>query len=64
MSPAFNSLQDFLLMSGHGVYVWLAWGLALPILASLLILPRLRRRRLLAELRRRDTTGNDRGPSR
>ena len=51
-------------MSGHGVYVWLAWGLAVPILASLLILPRLRRRRLLAELRRRDAAGNDSWPRR
>ncbi|MDO5652043.1 MAG: heme exporter protein CcmD [Moraxella sp.] len=29
MTPYFESFADFISMGGHGVYVWLCWGLVL-----------------------------------
>lgn len=48
----FASFADFLAMNGHGVYVWIAYGVSLAALAALVIQPRLRRRQLQRELAR------------
>ncbi len=47
----FESLIDFLLMDGHGIYVWgsyLITGLALSLL---ILLPLLKRKRVLIQVR-------------
>ena len=48
----FDSLQDFLQMSGHGPYVWSAYAISFAVMLWLVISPLRRRRLLLAELRR------------
>ncbi len=50
---SFNSFSEFLSMGGHGLYVWLSYGLGAVILAANLILPQLARTRLLHEQKRR-----------
>jgi heme exporter protein D len=40
-------------MGGHGLYVWLSYGLGVVLIAANLILPKLSRNRLLAEQKRR-----------
>lgn len=49
----FNSVSEFLAMGGHGLYVWLSYGLGLVVIIANLILPKLSRNRLLAEQKRR-----------
>jgi heme exporter protein D len=46
----FESLQTLLSMDGHGVYVWLAYGVTLVVIAAALIAPQRRRNRLLRQL--------------
>jgi len=50
---SFNSVSEFLAMGGHGLYVWLSYGLGAAIIVANLVLPRLSRNRLLAEQKRR-----------
>jgi len=50
---SFNSVSEFLAMGGHGLYVWLSYGLGVAIIAANLVLPKLSRNRLLAEQKRR-----------
>ena len=45
--------QDFFHMGGYAVYVWTSYGLAAVVLLANLAIPRLRRRRVLADLARR-----------
>ena len=49
----FNSVSEFLAMGGHGLYVWLSYGLGLVVIVANLVLPKLSRNRLLAEQKRR-----------
>lgn len=46
----FDSLNAALSMEGHGVYVWLAYGVTLVVIAVVLVAPLRRRRRLLKRL--------------
>lgn len=48
----FESLQDFLQMSGHGPYVWSAYVISIAVMLWLVISPQRRRRRLLADVER------------
>jgi len=48
----FDSVQDFLQMSGHGPYVWSAYAISFAVMLWLVISPLRRRRLLLLELRR------------
>lgn len=48
----FESLQDFLQMSGHGPYVWSAYVISIAVMLWLVISPLRRRRRLLADVER------------
>lgn len=50
---SFNSFSEFLSMGGHGLYVWLSYGLGLAVILINVILPRLQRNRLLVEQKRR-----------
>jgi len=43
----FDSLQDFLQMSGHGPYVWSAYVISIAVMLWLVISPLRRRRQLL-----------------
>lgn len=44
-------MADFLAMGGYGVYIWPAYGVFVIVLAIDAIAPRVRRRRVLTELR-------------
>ena len=49
----FDSLADFLAMGGHGLYVWLAYGIALVILVLNVVLPWRMNRQFFSEQARR-----------
>lgn len=48
-----NALQTFFAMGGYAAYVWPAYALFFIVLLADTVAPRLRRRRVLAELRAR-----------
>ena len=50
---AFESFADFLDMGGHGLYVWLCYGLGLLIILMSLILPLQQGKTIKRDLRRR-----------
>ncbi|GAA0787874.1 heme exporter protein CcmD [Marinobacterium sediminicola] len=50
---SFDSFSEFLSMGGHGLYVWLSYGLGVVILVANLIVPKLARDHLLKEQKRR-----------
>lgn len=49
----FDSLADFLAMGDHGLYVWTAYAVGAAVFLFNLISPRLLRRRLVTEHKRR-----------
>ena len=46
----FESMQDFLQMSGHGPYVWSAYVISIAVMLWLVISPLRRRRQLLLDV--------------
>lgn len=54
---AFNSFGEFLAMGGHGLYVWLAYGVALGVLIFNLLSPKLIKKRLIEDMKRRERRG-------
>jgi heme exporter protein D len=50
---AFETFSDFLNMGGHGLYVWLSYGLGLLTIALCLYLPIIQGREMRRSLRRR-----------
>ena len=48
-SMEFSSWQDFVAMGGHGLYVWLAYGLTLVVIVFNVIQPMLRRRQIIRQ---------------
>lgn len=54
LSLQFSSLADFLAMGKHGFYVWSAYGITLIIVVFNLIVPLMKRRNLLLEIRRNE----------
>lgn len=46
----FDSFSAALAMEGHGIYVWLAYGMTLMVIAAVIVAPLRRRRRLLQQL--------------
>lgn len=46
----FDSFQAVLAMNGHGVYVWTAYFVTIVMIAIILIVPIVRRRRFLRQL--------------
>lgn len=55
MTPAFSSWSAFFAMGGYAFYVWLAVICTLIPLGALLLHTLLQRRRLLAEIRQRQS---------
>ena len=51
---SFGSLEEFLAMGGHGLYVWLSYGAALIIVAYNVVSVRVAERRFFAEARDRE----------
>lgn len=51
LNMSFNNFEDFLQMGGHGLYVWLCYGMGIFIYALAFIAPVLRKRAILKELR-------------
>jgi len=49
----FESVSEFVAMGGHGLYVWLCYGVAVLVLLANLILPSIQRRVLLRDLSQR-----------
>lgn len=49
----FDSLADFLAMGGHGLYVWLAYSIALVIVVFNIASPILRKKQFMADYRKR-----------
>lgn len=47
-------MSEFFHMGGYAAYVWTSYGIALVVLLANLVLPWLRRRRLVTELARRE----------
>jgi len=45
----FDSFSEFLAMGGHGLYVWVAYGLTAVIFIFNLITPIFKRKRLIVE---------------
>ena len=50
----FQSLREFLLMGGHGAYVWTAYGLTVLVMLALIWGPLARRRQALERIARRE----------
>jgi heme exporter protein D len=46
----FDSVHALLTMDGHGVYVWSAYLVTIAVIATTLLAPRYRRKRLLQQL--------------
>lgn len=49
----FDSLADFIAMGGHGLYVWLAYSIALVIVVFNIVSPILRKKQFMADYRKR-----------
>lgn len=49
----FDSFSDFIAMGGHGLYVWLAYGIALVVVSFNVLSPILRKQKFMAEYQRR-----------
>ncbi len=49
----FESFADFLAMGTHGLYVWTAYGVGAAVLVFNLVSPRLMRKKLVADHKRR-----------
>lgn len=49
----FDSISDFIYMSGHGFYVWLAYGISIFVLAALFIQPLRKKARILHVIKMR-----------
>ena len=47
---SFDSWSEFLAMGGHGLYVWLSYGLSLAVVLANVLVTRSSRRRYLQEL--------------
>lgn len=49
----FESFSDFLNMGGHGLYVWMAYGLSAVLLVINAVLPIMHKRQLVKEQARK-----------
>ena len=59
----FAEFSEFIAMGGHGLYVWVAYGVAVLVFAFNLVTPMLKRRRFFVEqarqLRREELHASD-----
>ena len=51
MQPYFYTLQEFLAMGKHGVYVWSCWGITVTVIIAFIFYSRQQRKRTLNQLR-------------
>jgi heme exporter protein D len=51
---SFDNFSDFFAMGGHGVYVWLSYGMGIIIFAIAFIQPLLQRKTIIKELAQRN----------
>jgi heme exporter protein D len=49
----FETISEFIDMNGHGLYVWLSYGLGIAIIIGNLVLPLFTRKELIKNLARR-----------
>ena len=49
----FDSFSDFIAMGGHGLYVWLAYGIALVVVSFNVLSPILLKQKFMADYQRR-----------
>jgi len=50
---AFESFADFINMGGHGLYVWLAYGIATSVVLFNLLSPRMLKKQLVKDHQRK-----------
>ena len=50
---SFSTFSDFLNMGGHGLYVWLCYGLGLILFCAIWFQSRVQRRKVLRDLAQR-----------
>ena len=48
----FDSLADFIAMSGHGIYVWACYFITLTVIVLLIVLPVWQKKQLVKQVRR------------
>ncbi len=48
--PAFDSLQSFLQMGKHGLYVWLCYGLSVLTVILNVVIYRVKKKRIVQEI--------------
>ncbi|TXR53729.1 heme exporter protein CcmD [Reinekea thalattae] len=48
----FNNLSEFIFMDGHGVYVWLAYGISALVIVMNLLALRLSKKKLVQQYQR------------
>ena len=48
----FDSFSDFIQMGGHGVFVWISYGIAALIVAQNFITPMLTRKKVIKDIER------------
>ncbi|MAD57935.1 MAG: heme exporter protein CcmD [Porticoccus sp.] len=46
----FNSLNDFIHMSGHGRYVWIAYFVSIFVMSYVFLVPYLRKKKLIKKI--------------
>lgn len=49
----FETMSEFITMDGHGLYVWLSYGIGVSIIVGNLVLPLFKRKELMISLARR-----------
>ncbi|PKH24473.1 heme exporter protein CcmD [Enterobacterales bacterium CwR94] len=64
MTPAFDSVADFIAMGGYAFYVWLSVCVTLVALMGLILHTALQRRFLLRDIRQRQAREHRRQPQR
>jgi len=47
----FSSLAEFIAMGNHGLYVWSAYGISVVLIGLNVVLPILKKRQLISQLR-------------
>ncbi len=47
---SFESFSDFLAMGGHGLYVWLCYGVGLTVFVIALMQPKLQRKNIVRDI--------------
>lgn len=54
----FESINDFLMMDGHGIYVWACYAITMLALVVLAWLPSTKKRELITQLQRQERINN------